>query len=72
MASRLQNGTSWSTKCAIKDGFHRDSHNLTYMLDEMVGICVEVFVEVLQEELECEVFWWSEEHYLFESFPMSL
>ena len=32
--------------------FRRDSHNLTYMLDEMVDICV----EALQEELESEVF----------------
>ena len=70
MASVFQNGISWTTKCAIKDGFHRDSHvhNLTYMQDEMVGICV----EALQEELESEIFWWSEEHDLFESFPMSL
>ena len=68
MDSVFQNDISWSTKYAIKDSFHRDSHNSTYMLDEMVDICV----EASQEELESEIFWWSEEHYLFESFPMSL
>ena len=32
MVSMFQNDISQSTKCSVRDGFHRDSHNYSFCL----------------------------------------
>ena len=40
VVSMFQNGISQNTKCAVKDGFHGDSHICSCYLTSLCGLCV--------------------------------
>ena len=46
MAPMFQNGISQNAKCTIKDGYHRDSHKLTCLLEVSENL-IEHFQELL-------------------------